>query len=343
MSQKNHQTSSHGSPNSILCSVTGPLIIPMTNDYLFRALLQRSNTVLKGLICSLLHLTMEEILSVTIANPIELGKTIDDKTFILDVKVLMNSHTIINLEMQVINEYNWTDRSLSYLCRSFDHLKAGVSYQSAHSIIQIGLLNFTLFPSHPEFYATYQFLNVKNYTLYSDKMRLSVIDLTRKDLATEEDRSYQIDKWASLFKATTWEELYMLAQTNECIKEAAETIYQITQEEQIRQQCEAREDYYRRQLGMAEMLENQANTLMEKDAIIKRQENTIKEQAATIQKQGDIIQKQGDTIKEQSMDIAQLQNSFASVQEQINSLRQGFASLHNESAQKQLPQKPLQR
>lgn len=101
-------TSEHFLPNA-----TGPIPIPMTNDYLFRALLQENNTVLKGLISSLLHLPAEEILSVEIVNPIVLGKAYEDKDFYLDVKVTLNNHTIINLEMQVINEHNWPERSLS--------------------------------------------------------------------------------------------------------------------------------------------------------------------------------------------------------------------------------------
>lgn len=40
--------------------------------------------------------------------------------------------------------------------------------------------------------------------LYSDKLRISVLNLTRIDLATEEDKSYHIDYWASPFKSTTW-------------------------------------------------------------------------------------------------------------------------------------------
>ena len=42
----------------------------------------------------------------------------------------------------------------------------------------------------------------------------------------------------------------MLTEQNEYIKEASATIYQLSQEEAIRQQCEAREDYYRRQRTM---------------------------------------------------------------------------------------------
>lgn len=228
-------------------NLIGPLTIPMTNDYLFRALLQQNNKVLKGLISSLLHLPLEEIASVEITNPIELGTAIDAKTFLLDIKVLLNNDTIINLEMQVINEHNWPERSLSYLCRSFDNLNKGEDYLMIKPIIQICFLDFTLFPSNPEFYATYQLLNVKNHIVYSDKLRLCVLDLTRIDLATKKDRHYQIDYWASLFKATTWEELVMLAEKNESIAEATETVYKLSQEEMIRLQCEAREDYYRRE------------------------------------------------------------------------------------------------
>ena len=82
----------------------GPVAIPMTNDYLFRALLQRNNKVLKALICSLLHLNISDVESVRITNPIELGKAITAKEFILDIRVELNKNTIINLEMQVINE-----------------------------------------------------------------------------------------------------------------------------------------------------------------------------------------------------------------------------------------------
>lgn len=238
------------STNSMNLPKNGALLVPLTNDYLFRALLQQNNLVLKGLICALLHMEEADISSVIITNPIRLGDSIDNKTFVLDINVIMNQHHIINLEMQVINLNNWQDRSLSYLARNFDHLKKGEDYQLTHPVIQIGLLNYTLFPKYPEFYSTYQFLNVKKHTLYSDKLRISVLDLSRIDLATEEDRQYQLDYWAALFKAKTWEELQMLAQNNNYFKEASETVYQLTQEEQIRQQCLAREDYNRTMKGI---------------------------------------------------------------------------------------------
>lgn len=286
---------------------SGPLTIPMTNDYLFRALLQRNNKVLRGLICSLLHLASANVRSVEITNPIELGTSVNDKTFILDIRILLNDQTIINLELQVINQHNWVERSLSYLCRSFDNLQAGEEYQSVRPIIQIGLLNFTLFPEHPEFYATYQLLNVKNHSLYSDKLRLSVLDLTQIKLAAEEDKQYQIDYWASLFKATTWEELNMLAQNNEDFAEASATVYQLSQEERIRLECEAREDYYRTQLGIQHMLD--------------RQNAQIETQATKIETQATKIQSQAAEIETQAVTIGALSEKNEFLTAEINKLR----------------------
>ncbi len=276
--------------DTFLPDATGPVTIPMTNDYLFRALLQENNTVLKGLISSLLHLPIEEISSVKITNPIELGKAYNEKDFYLDIKVLLNNDTTINLEMQVINEHNWPERSLSYLCRIYDNLSKGNDYINVMPVIQIGLLDFTLFPEHPEFYATYKLLNVKNYSIYSDKFRLSVVDLTRVDMATEEDKQYGIDHWATLFKSKTWEDIKMLAQNNEYIKTASDTIYKLTQEEQIRQQCEAREEYYRRQRSTQKLfaqrlaeLEKKASELEQKISEAEHKASEVEHKASEVE------------------------------------------------------------
>ena len=175
---------------------TGEINIKLVNDYLFRALLQKNNRVLKGLIASLLHMEMEDIQSVIIKNEIILGKHIPDKAFILDIRVLMNDNSIINLEMQVVDQCNWVERSMSYLCRCFDNLSKGDDYINAKPVVQIGLLDYTLFPDAPEFYASYYFMNEKSHKIYSDKLRISVVDLTHIDLATDEDKLYGIDHWA---------------------------------------------------------------------------------------------------------------------------------------------------
>ena len=234
---------------------TGKLKYTLTNDYLFRATLQESPTTLQEVVRSVLGLSIEQIRSVEILNPIILGQNINAKDFILDIRVLLNNNTHVNLEMQILNHGNWPERSLQYLCRSFDHLNKGEDYLQIKPVIQVCFLNFALFEENREFFSTYMFTNIKNHRIYSDKLKLLVVDLTCIELATEEDKNRHTDCWANLFKATTWEEINMLATNNSIIENAAETMYRLSADEAIREQCEAREDYYRLQRTLQKELE----------------------------------------------------------------------------------------
>lgn len=249
-------------------TATGSIDYPFTNDYMFRAILQKDKQVLKALIAALLHLKKESIHDVAITNPIELGAAISDKDFILDIRVNLNNEQLIDLEMQMSNEYNWSERSISYAARSFDQLNSGEEYKEVLPVHSIGFLNFTLFEDQPEFFATYELRNKKTGHLYSSKFSIHVLDLTRIDLATAEDQNYEIDRWAKLFKAKTWEELRMIAKNNPDLLQASNDLYTVNTDEIIRQQARARAD--------AEFWERNKN------AKIKQLEDTIIEQDNTI-------------------------------------------------------------
>ena len=249
----------------------GPIPYNLMNDYMFRVVLQENKFVLQGLIGSLLRLNQEDIRSVEIKNPIKLGEQIDDKTFVLDIEVLLNNDTCLNLEMQVLNEGDWVDRSLSYLCRAYDDLQHGEDYSEAKCAIHIGILDFTLFKECPEFYASYKMMNVKNHHVFSDKFILNVLDLTQIKLATDEDRLCELDYWAELFKAKTWEDLRMIAEKNQYMSRAAEEMYARNADESIREQCRVRvenlayERYVKEQMDLLEKLRKE---LAEKDQTI---------------------------------------------------------------------------
>lgn len=74
-------------------------------------------------------------------------------------------------------------------------------------------------------------------------MQLSVIELNRTDLATEEDKHYQIDKWVTFFKSKTWKELKDMAATNQYMEAAANTIFEINSDENIRELCRRRAEF----------------------------------------------------------------------------------------------------
>ena len=218
---------------------------PLKNDYMFRAVFQSRPKALEGLCRSLLRLPPSDSLHIDLKNPIQLGETIDSKEFVLDLALTINDSLYLNLEMQLYNDGYWPERSLSYTCRSFDNLNRGAQYKDVLPVLHIGFLDFTLFPEYPEFVAEYQLMNINPHHRYSysDKLRISVVNLTQIERATEEDKRYGIDLWARVLAAKTWEEIDMLAQDNEYLRETSNAMYELDKDRLIRQQCQAREDF----------------------------------------------------------------------------------------------------
>lgn len=296
---------------------TGKLPYTLINDYMFKALLQENENVLKHLICSLLHLQPEKIQSLKVKNPILLGAALtedfDSKVFILDINVLLNDHTMINLEMQVVDYRNWPERSMTYLCRNFDQLQSGQDYLEVRPTIHIGFLDFTLFPDHPEFYATYKMMNVKNHHIFTDKITLSVVNLKYMKYATREDREWNIDSWASLFKATTWEELRMLAEKNPVMKEAVETVYKLTADETFREQCKAREKHLKEMntiIKEREIAVKARDRAQQERDRVKQERDRVKQERDTAQQERDAAQQERDAAQ-QERDAAQQERDAA--------------------------------
>ena len=288
------------SVSEVLRNAVGPIEFGFINDYMFRAVMEKNIPVLKGLICSLLHLRPEDLSSVTVVNPILEGDSYSSKEFILDIEIMLNNNMLLNLEMQVADEHNWPERSLSYLCRRFDQLGRGVDYIDCKPAIHIGFLDFTPFPEYAEFYATYKLLNMKNHHLYSDKFTLSVIDLSHIELATKEDRACGLDRWARLFKAKTWEELKMIAKDDLAMTKAAESLCILNADEPARARARARQEAILHEQAMQKRQEDleraKQEAVLHAQAMQKRQEDLERaKQEAVLHAQA--MQKRQETLE----------------------------------------------
>lgn len=85
---------------------------------------------------------------------------IDEKMMMLDLKLELNDSRILDIEMQVVDEGNWTERSLAYLCRAFDQLEKEENYLDVKETIHIGILNFTPKDFPEKLYLDYFFYNL---------------------------------------------------------------------------------------------------------------------------------------------------------------------------------------
>lgn len=172
-----------------------------------------------------------------------LGESLDDKTCIMDVRVLLNDSRLINLEMQIGHLENWPNRSIFYLSRLFCNIHSGENYSRIKPSIHIGILTELLFDDVKDFYSEYLLMNTKNQRVFSRNFSLRVLQLSQLEMVPEEKRDSELYKWARLFRARTWEEIQMAVEDSKVMGEAVKCLYELSEEENIRLLCEGRERY----------------------------------------------------------------------------------------------------
>lgn len=274
-------------------SLTGELPFTMLNDALFHIVFEATPAALHSLICSMLSLQPEEITSIEVTNPIQIGNSVYTKDFILDLNIRLNNNCLINIELQVLNFAYWKERSLGYLCRTYDNLNKGSDYADTLPAIHIGILNFEVFPGDTEFYATYHLANDLSHKIYSDNFRLSVLQLRQLEHATETDKNTNRYLWAKFFNATTWEEIRMLSEQNPSIAEAVKTIYRVTEDESIRHLCESRREGIKTHNTLVNMNKRTAKALAKASAELKEaQEELQKKSTELAEKTNELAEKE---------------------------------------------------
>ena len=87
----------------------------------------------------------------------------------------------------------------------------------------------------------------------------------------------------------------MLAQDNDYIREASETVYHLTQEEKIRQRCQAREDYYHSTNGLYRNYAKAQKELAEKDQKLSEKDQQLSEKDQKLAEMSALI----DSLKSQ--------------------------------------------
>lgn len=280
---------------------TGKLAFTLTNDYLFKVVLQRNENILRALLCSLLGLHPDSVHSVMIMNAIEPGATIHDKETALDIRLILNHKKILNLEMQIRNKHNWPERSLTYLCRSFDNVPKGADYKTALPAHHIGILCFSPAGMPKQFYSHYYMMEEHSHSIYTPKFRLSILDLTQAGLATNADRQQGLDLWAAAFRATTWEEFQMLAEKDTLFKTVSDALYIVLENKDLA-------DQIRRQWENEAIEKRQKELAQRRDALMQRREERMQKREAEFQ-QREAAQRQREADFQQRQSVLEAENS----------------------------------
>ena len=117
--------------------------LPLKSDYVFKRIFasEENNSILKAFLEAVLD---TKIKNVEVKNPELTPDMADEKLGILDIKVDIDGKKIVDVEMQVSNEYNFRQRTMTYISKlASEQLKAGNKYEMQKEIIAINILNFS--------------------------------------------------------------------------------------------------------------------------------------------------------------------------------------------------------
>ena len=194
-----------------------------------------------GFLSAMLKLNPEDIKETTLLNT-SLRKTYeDDKLGILDVRVLMNDDTEIDIEVQLSELSVWAERSLFYLAKMYtEQINPGDSYNKFKKCVSISILDFKLFDDTKNFYSCLHIAEDNRHSLYTDKMEFHVLELPKLPEQPKND-SDNILLWAKFINAERKEEFDMVADKNPYIESAYQTLQVISQNKEKRLEYEARE------------------------------------------------------------------------------------------------------
>ena len=115
--------------------------IPITNDYIFKRIFTKkgNESILKDLLIAILNEPIQEI---KVQSEVSLEKEVaENKLGRLDILAELDDKTIVNIELQVINNHNMIERTMFYWSGMYyNQLKIGENYQRAKRTISINIL-----------------------------------------------------------------------------------------------------------------------------------------------------------------------------------------------------------
>lgn len=178
------------------------------------------------------------ITSVEIKNT-DLNKDyIEDKFSRLDVKATTSNDEVINIEIQLKNEYNMIKRSLYYWSKLYsEQLNEGEDYNLLKRTICINILNFKYLKTR-KFHSAYRLKEIYSNEELTDVAEIHFIEIPKLEEGTDEKD--MLVNWVEFLKDPESEKVRSLEMNIEEIRQAKDELIRMSNDDTQRQIYEMR-------------------------------------------------------------------------------------------------------
>jgi len=291
-------------------------LLPLTNDFTFKAVFSKHEDVLLDLLNSFPEFEdNKQIVSLRVLNP-EIPKDMKtDKAIVLDIKAVDKEGNKFLIEMQASQQTFFSKRVLYYWSKLYSKaIGKGQSYHHLPKVYSFNFVNFEIFPEQSKFLWLFQISDKTNpEILLTDTFNLYIIEIPKllKDLTTLQD---PLENWIYLIKEITnlkGEQMKTLQKKNPKFKKAIDELKFVSQNKKSREYYEAwikterdyaaRTDYQLQKMKEeTQKVKQEAQKMQEEALVIKEEALTIKEKAETMKEKALAIKEEALTIKEKA-------------------------------------------
>jgi len=224
----------------ILCAMSIN-VLPPTSDFVFKLLFgdERNKSMLIGLLRALVDLPSEEC-ELTFLDTHLKREFKGDKLGILDVRVRTTSGQIINIEIQV-EPQDFIAKRISYYKSKMITGQLGKSdeYEKIQRVVCVCITSKPLFPEVPEYLNRFRFCNLTNGLCFEGiPEEIYTVELLK--VPSENDGTGWWE-WVRFLLARTEEDVEMVAQANTEIRKAADALYVLSADPNVRTEYERHE------------------------------------------------------------------------------------------------------
>ena len=178
------------------------------------------------------------ITSVEIKNTDINKNYIEDKFSRLDVKATTSNNEIINIEIQLKNEYNMIKRSLYYWSKLYsEQLNEGEDYSVLKRTICINILNFKYLKTRM-FHSVYRMKEIHTNEELSDIQEIHFIEIPK--LEDGSDEKDMLVAWIEFLKNPESEKVRSLEMSVDEIREAKDELIKMSNDDTQRELYEMR-------------------------------------------------------------------------------------------------------
>lgn len=183
-----------------------PQLLPVTSDIVFKQIFgqEESKPILMEFLNVFLHLELRSPEQIELKNTEITPEYYQDKKSILDIRVRLSDGTAIDLEIQVINQYNIEKRSLYYVAQlCVDQLGESEDYSKIRPSVGLNLLCFDLY-TDKRYYRSFTLKDRETNEQFPDLFEINFLEI-RKAIRTITERGSLSDlSQLNLSKEECW-------------------------------------------------------------------------------------------------------------------------------------------